>query len=105
MQLTKVKCPDYQIGLKCPYSMNPSRIVVHNTYNDASAMAEISYMLGNSNEVSFHYADRVSLTSENGDDVRETGDVEDLLHSRIHIAHHHCAMMSHDTFLQQQEHA
>ena len=56
MQLTKVKCPDYQIGLKCPYSMNPSRIVVHNTYNDASAMAEISYMLGNSNEVSFHYA-------------------------------------------------
>ena len=56
MQLTKVKCPDYQVGLKCPYSMKPSRIVVHNTYNDASAMAEISYMLGNSNEVSFHYA-------------------------------------------------
>lgn len=56
MQLTKVKCPNYQIELKCPYSMNPTRIVVHNTYNDASAMAEISYMLGNSNEVSFHYA-------------------------------------------------
>ena len=56
MQLTKVKCPNYKIELKCPYSMNPTRIVVHNTYNDASAMAEISYMLGNSNEVSFHYA-------------------------------------------------
>jgi len=56
MQLTKVKCPDYQVWLKCPYSMTPSRIVVHNTANDASAMAEISYMLGNSNEVSFHYA-------------------------------------------------
>ena len=56
MILTKVKCPDSQRWLKCPYSMNPTRIVVHNTYNDASAMAEISYMLGNSNEVSFHYA-------------------------------------------------
>jgi len=56
MQLTKVKCPDYQIGTKCPYAMTPTRIVVHNTENDASAMAEISYMLGNSNEVSFHYA-------------------------------------------------
>lgn len=56
MILTKVKCPDSQRWLKCPYSMNPTRIVVHNTYNDASAMAEISYMLGNNNEVSFHYA-------------------------------------------------
>lgn len=56
MQLTKVKCPESQVWLKCPYTMTPTRIVVHNTANDASAMAEISYMLGNSNEVSFHYA-------------------------------------------------
>ena len=27
--------------------MTPEYITVHNTYNDASAMSEISYMLGN----------------------------------------------------------
>lgn len=41
---------------KCPYSMNPTRIVVHNTANDASARNEIQYMINNRNEVSFHYA-------------------------------------------------
>ena len=43
-------------GIKCPYSMNPTRIVVHNTANDASAANEISYMIRNDNEVSFHFA-------------------------------------------------
>ena len=41
---------------KCPYSMNPTRIVVHNTANDASARNEIQYMINNRNEVSYHYA-------------------------------------------------
>jgi N-acetylmuramoyl-L-alanine amidase CwlA len=41
---------------KCPYKMTPTRIVVHNTYNDASAKNEISYMKSNNNAVSFHYA-------------------------------------------------
>ena len=41
---------------KCPYAMNPTRIVVHNTANDASARNEIQYMINNKNEVSFHYA-------------------------------------------------
>ena len=36
--------------------MNPEFIIVHNTANDASAMAEISYMIGNNNKVSFHCA-------------------------------------------------
>lgn len=36
--------------------MTPDGIVVHNTANDASAMAEISYMIGNNNKVSFHVA-------------------------------------------------
>lgn len=36
--------------------MTPTRVVVHNTANDASAMAEISYMITNDNYVSFHYA-------------------------------------------------
>lgn len=56
MILTKVNCPSNKIGLKCPYGMTPQGITVHNTYNDASAMAEISYMLGNDFETSFHYA-------------------------------------------------
>ena len=43
-------------NIKCPYSMQPTRIVVHNTANDASARNEISYMITNNNEVSFHYA-------------------------------------------------
>ena len=56
MQLTKVTCPSNKISIKCPYSMTPTRLVVHNTANDASAMSEISYMLGNKKEVSFHFA-------------------------------------------------
>ena len=42
--------------IKCPYAMTPTRIVVHNTANDASAKNEIAYMRSNNNEVSFHYA-------------------------------------------------
>ena len=56
MQLTKVNMPTSKYSIKCPYTMTPDRIVVHNTYNDASAMSEISYMMGNNNLVSFHYA-------------------------------------------------
>ena len=36
--------------------MNPEFIIIHNTANDASAMAEISYMIGNNKKVSFHCA-------------------------------------------------
>lgn len=43
-------------AIKCPYTMKPTRIVVHNTANDASADNEIKYMISNNNEVSFHYA-------------------------------------------------
>ena len=43
-------------SIKCPYTMVPSFIVVHNTANDASAENEINYMKNNNNEVSFHYA-------------------------------------------------
>ncbi len=56
MEITKINCPAGQVAIKCPYTMAPTRIVVHNTANDASAMAEISYMLGNPNYTSFHYA-------------------------------------------------
>ena len=56
MLITKVKCPSDKISIKCPYEMDPEYISVHNTANDASAMSEISYTLGNPYEVSFHFA-------------------------------------------------
>ncbi|MFL6977010.1 N-acetylmuramoyl-L-alanine amidase [Bacillus inaquosorum] len=43
-------------SVKCPYSMDAKYITFHNTANDASADAEIRYMLGNNNEVSYHFA-------------------------------------------------
>ena len=43
-------------NIKCPYAMTPTRIVVHNTYNDASARDEIAYMKRNNDECSFHFA-------------------------------------------------
>lgn len=43
-------------GIKCPHAMSAEYITVHNTSNDASAKNEIAYMIGNNNQVSFHYA-------------------------------------------------
>ena len=48
--------PSGKYGIKCPYSMTPKGITFHNTANDASAMAEVSYMIGNKEQVSFHEA-------------------------------------------------
>lgn len=56
MQITNVECPIEKYPIKCPYPMEPEYITVHNTANDASAMSEISYMLGNDMKVSFHAA-------------------------------------------------
>lgn len=43
-------------GIKCPNEVTLTRIVVHNTANDASARNEINYMINNDNEVSYHIA-------------------------------------------------
>jgi N-acetylmuramoyl-L-alanine amidase CwlA len=56
MKITKNLVPESNYKNKCPYEMKPTRIVVHNTANDASAANEIAYMRRNTNEVSFHYA-------------------------------------------------
>lgn len=56
MQLTRLMVPQSKWNIKCPYSMDADGICVHNTANKASAMAEISYMVGNNNSVSYHYA-------------------------------------------------
>ncbi len=54
--ITKILCPENKYPIKCPYSMVPEGETIHNTANDASAKAEVSYMLGNNNQVSFHTA-------------------------------------------------
>lgn len=56
MNIVKDLVPESRYGIKCPYEMKPTRIVVHNTGNSASARNEIAYMKRNDNEVSFHYA-------------------------------------------------
>lgn len=56
MQITNVKCPENKYNIKCPDITKKDGICIHNTANDASAMAEVSYMLGNNNKVSFHVA-------------------------------------------------
>lgn len=42
--------------LKSPYEMSPIGITVHNTYNDAPAINEVKYMIGNNSSTSFHVA-------------------------------------------------
>lgn len=56
MNITKNLVDKSMYPIKCPYSMQPTRIVVHNTANDAPATNEIAYMRRNNNQVSFHYA-------------------------------------------------
>lgn len=56
LAITAVLCPQSKWGAKCPYPMTPTRVVIHNTANDASAMNEISYMNSNNNQVSYHFA-------------------------------------------------
>ena len=56
MKIVKNLVPQNKYNIKCPYSMKPTRIVVHNTANDASAKNEIAYMIRNDYETSFHYA-------------------------------------------------
>lgn len=56
MQITNVICPESKYPTKCPDLTEKDGICVHNTYNDASAMSEVSYMLGRPEKVSFHVA-------------------------------------------------
>lgn len=63
MQIVKNLIDESKYSIKCPYTMNPTRIVVHETDNDASAESEIEYMHNNNLEKSFHFAvdDKVSI--------------------------------------------
>lgn len=56
MNIIQKLCPPEKYGVKCPYTRTPSRIVIHNTANDASAANEIAYMISNNHEISYHFA-------------------------------------------------
>ena len=56
MNIVKNLVSESKYSVKCPYSMAPEFIVVHNTANDATAQNEIKYMISNNNQVSFHFA-------------------------------------------------
>ena len=56
VEIVKKIVPSNKYSIKCPNKMTPTRIVVHNTANDASALNEIAYMTNNNSETSFHYA-------------------------------------------------
>lgn len=56
VNIRKIACPADKLKIKCPYAMKPTRIVIHNTANDASAANEIAYMHRNNKQTSFHFA-------------------------------------------------
>lgn len=58
MALIKNFIPETQYSTKCPYTMAPKGICIHNTANDASAIQERNNVARDSNttEVSFHIA-------------------------------------------------
>ena len=56
LKLVQMLVPSSKYGIKCPYAMVPEFLTIHNTANNASALAEISFMIGNSDEVSYHWA-------------------------------------------------
>lgn len=43
-------------SIKCPYTMKPVGICIHNTSNDASAENEVKYMINNNSSTSYHVA-------------------------------------------------
>ena len=47
--------PKSKWNLKCPNTMTPEYIVIHNTGGDASAAQEANYMITNNSSTSFHY--------------------------------------------------
>lgn len=56
VKVNRQMCPESKYSIKCPYSMKAEYITIHNTANSASAKNEVSYMLNNNNQVSYHCA-------------------------------------------------
>lgn len=72
IKLIRMMCPSNKYSIKCPYEMEADGICVHNTANKASAKAEISYMIGNNNQVSYHYAVDNNMVVQGIEESRNT---------------------------------
>ena len=46
MQITNVTMPQNKYNIKCPYSMEPQYITIHNTANDGIDMLHVSFLIG-----------------------------------------------------------
>ena len=56
MQIKQNLVNSNKYSIKCPYSMKPEYVTVHNTDNKAPARNEVNYMINNDKQVSFHVA-------------------------------------------------
>lgn len=56
IQVRQMLVSTNKYNIKCPYPMDAQYITLHNTANDASANNEITNMINNNKEVSFHFA-------------------------------------------------
>ena len=56
LKVREILPPESKYSIKCPYPMDPTYITVHNTYNQASAYNEITFMHNKNDEVSYHFA-------------------------------------------------
>lgn len=56
MDIIKRLISPEKYSIKCPYTLSPIGLTVHNTANSASAANEIAYMAGNNKETSYHFA-------------------------------------------------
>lgn len=56
VEIINIACPQNRLAIKCPHPMTPTRIIIHNTANDATARNEVAYMHSNTKQASFHFA-------------------------------------------------
>lgn len=56
MKIVKNLVDKSKYNIKCPFKMTATRIVIHETANDASAEDEIAYMKRNNEQTSYHFA-------------------------------------------------
>ena len=73
-------------SVKCPYSMKPTRIVIHNTGMDTAAAGEVKYMIGNSKEISYHYAVDDKEAVQGVPENRNTWNCEGVIGNRYGIS-------------------
>lgn len=56
LQIIQKLVPEDRYKFKSYTTMNPLGVCIHNTYNEAPATNEVSYMTNNDSKTSFHYA-------------------------------------------------